>query len=63
MFLRYVKGAIVEVTDGPHKSKIGTVKTVNAQVGMVHVYIDGFGSGSEILHLPIEYVKRVVKEK
>ena len=57
MFTRSIKGTAIKITDGPHKGKVGTVKTHNVPVGMVRVYVDGFGSGSELLHLPTEYVK------
>ena len=62
MFARPIGGTRVKVVYGPHKDKIGTVKTKNTAVGMVRVHVDGFGSGDEILHLPIEYVKIVTNK-
>ena len=58
-FARPIQGTTVRVTKGPHTGKVGTVKTHNVEVGIVHVLVDGFGSGSEILHLPTEYVELV----
>ena len=63
MFTRPIEGTTVEIIEGPHEGKVGHIRTANTQVGMVRVYIDGFGTGSELLHLPTEFVKIIGKPR